>query len=58
MEQPVYGVLSNNVHVDVSTTLRGAKNFATRNEYIVVTKRIGYNACKVAKKLNGKWETL
>lgn len=58
MEQPIYGVYNGNAHVDVSTTLRGAKVYASRNGYDIVTKRIGYNGRKVAKKLNGKWEEL
>ena len=58
MEQPIYGVYYDGVHADVSTTLQGAKVYASRNGYNIVTKRIGYNARKVAKKLNGKWEEL
>ena len=51
----VYGVISNDAHSDTSTTLRGAKCYATRNGYDAVTKRVGYNAMVVAKKVDGKW---
>lgn len=56
----VYGVLSNDVHVDVSKTLKGAKNYATRNGFNVVTIRYnsGYIASQVAEKVNGKWKTI
>lgn len=57
MESPIYGVLtySEGTHTDVSMTLRGAKRFATLNGYNTVTKRIGYNAFKVAEKVDCKW---
>lgn len=45
-------------HVDVSMTLRGAKLFASKNGYIIVSSREGKYTRKLAKKLNGKWETL
>ena len=53
----VYGVLLNGVHVDVSRTERGAKNFATRNGYNVITIRFnaGYIAREIAVKRQGKW---
>lgn len=52
----IYGILnSEGTHTDVSKTLRGAKNYATRNDYGVVTKRMEYNAVVVAKKIDGKW---
>jgi hypothetical protein len=52
----IFGTLdSNGTHIDTSNTLRGAKIYATRNGFNVVTKRIGYNARVVAKKINGKW---
>ena len=55
----IYGILnSEGTHTDTSKTLRGAKNYATRNNYKVVTKRIGYNAQVVAKKVKNKWITL
>ena len=52
-----YGVLCNGVHVDVSSTLRGAKCFATRNGYTTVTVRynMGYIAREIAHKYKGKW---
>lgn len=55
MDKPVYGVLHNDAHIDVSNTLLGAKQYATRNGYEIVTKRTGYNAICVAKKVNNKW---
>lgn len=52
----IYGVLlSDGTHVDVSKTIQGAKNYATRNGYKVVTKRLGYNARVVAKKDKNRW---
>ena len=52
----IYGVLNKqNIHTDVSKTLRGAKNYATRNDYTKVSVRVGYNASLAAEKINGKW---
>lgn len=57
--QNVFGVLNNDgVHIDVSSSLRGAKNYASRNGYVEVSCRwnCGYNASVVARKdNNGKW---
>jgi len=55
-----YGVLINGVHVDVSKTEKGAKNFATRNGYLTVTCRFncGYIATEIAHKYNGKWKSI
>lgn len=51
-----YGVANyNNEHIDVSLTERGAKNFATRNGFTIVTVRNGYFSSWVAEKVNGKW---
>ncbi len=59
MERPIYGVInSEGTHTDVSNTLLGAKQYATRNDYKAVSKRVGYNAMIVAEKINGKWENL
>lgn len=55
----VYGVInSEGTHTDVSNTLKGAKNYATRNKYIKVSKRVGYNAYEVAQKINNNWINL
>ena len=52
----IFGTLSNKgTHVDTSKTLRGAKMYATRNGLSVVSKRVGYSATVVAKKVDGKW---
>lgn len=55
--QDVYGVEINGVHVDVSKTLLGAKQYATRNGLTLVTCRIncGMIAVKSVEKINGKW---
>jgi hypothetical protein len=55
--QTIYGVLNNEeIHTDVSNTLLGAKQYATRNGYNKVSARIGYVAYVVSVKLsNGKW---
>jgi hypothetical protein len=51
-----YGILnSDNVHIDVSNTLQGAKNYATRNDYSKVSKRVGYNVVGQWEKINSKW---
>ena len=53
-----YGVLdSNNCHIDVSKTERGAKNYATRHGYKTVSIRYnsGYNVVVVAEKIYNKW---
>ena len=55
----MYGILDrDNVHHDVSKSLLGAKQYATRNGYSIVSKRVGYNAFTVAVKnlINNKWE--
>lgn len=54
----VYGTMDSNTgaHIDTSTTLLGAKQWATRNNYYIVTKRVGYNSTIVASKLRGKWQ--
>lgn len=52
----VYGVLNkDNVHIDTSKTLLGAKMYATRNGYINVSKRAGYNVHHLAQKQGKKW---
>jgi len=58
--QDIYGVLLNGVHVDVSKTLLGAKNYATRNNFLTVTCRFncGYIAREVAHKYNGKCQEI
>jgi hypothetical protein len=60
MSQHVYGVKDHNGnHVDVSKTLRGAKCYATINDYHIVTVRFncGYITKVIARKLNDKWIT-
>lgn len=59
MEAKIYGILnSDNVHTDVSNTEKGAKRFATLNDYDKVSYRIGYNAFELAQRVNGKWVKL
>ena len=45
-------------HTDTSKTLKGAKQYATRNGYTKVSKRVGYNAYVVAEKVKNKWVTI
>lgn len=47
----------NSGYIDVSSTLLGAKQYATRNGYTEVFIRYnnGYHVDKVAIKNNGKW---
>lgn len=59
MGKAIYGVTNKDgVHTDVSLTLLGAKQYATRNGYSKVSKRVGYNARIISEKTNGKWEYL
>lgn len=57
--KPIYGVLlnRNGEYRDVSNTLQGAKNFATRNSYNRVSKRMGYTTRLIAIKENNVWVT-
>ncbi|QMV29970.1 hypothetical protein JT351_gp64 [Providencia phage vB_PreS-PibeRecoleta] len=55
----LFGVLdSDGGHVDVSKTLRGAKNYATRHGYTIVTSRANgsYHARTESIKEGGKWK--
>ena len=55
----VFGVLDDNrCHVDVSNSERGAKNYATRNGYDLITARYngGYGVYMVAMKIANKWQ--
>lgn len=59
--QNTYGILTNDqVHIDVSNTERGAKNYATRHGYTTITIRYngGYIASQIAYKENNKWITI
>jgi len=52
----IYGVTDNkNIHTDVSKTLLGAKQYATRNGYKSVSIRIGMGVSLLEYKLNNKW---
>lgn len=55
----MYGVTlnKNGEYRDVSNTLLGAKNFATRNGYKEVYKRMGYTTRLIAIKENNTWVT-
>lgn len=58
MNMQTYGVNTlNSGYVDVSNTLLGAKQYATRNGYneVYVRYNNGYHINKVATKTNGKW---
>jgi hypothetical protein len=56
----IYGVLIDGVHIDVSNTERGAKQYATKNGYSIITVRYncGYIASRIACKCNGKWRPI
>lgn len=56
----IYGVLVDGVHVDVSKTEKGAKQYATKHGYLTVTVRYngGYIASKIAHKYTGKWKPI
>ena len=52
----IYGSTDNkNIHNDTSSTLLGAKQYATRNGYKNVSVRIGYNVTLLEYKQNGNW---
>ena len=53
----VYGVMSNGVHTDVSSSARGAKRYATLNGYEFVSVRYdgGYNVVILFQRFAGKW---
>lgn len=55
----IYGVLDkNDCHLDVSTSLKGAKRFATNHGYKKVSIRYnsGYNVAILFEKVNNKWQ--
>lgn len=54
-----YGITldRNGEYRDVSSTLLGAKQFATRNGYKEVYKRMGYTTRLIAIKENNVWVT-
>ena len=54
----IYGVLdSNNCHIDISKTEKGAKRYATLNGYNKVSIRFdcGYHVQVIAEKKLNKW---
>ena len=52
----VYGVTDNkNIHTDVSNTLLGAKQYATRHGYKTVSVRHGYNITLIEYKQSNRW---
>ena len=52
----MYGIVNHkNEHIDASTTLHGAKCYATRNSYDRISKRCGYNIVSEWEKVNNKW---
>lgn len=55
-----YGVLVNGVHIDVSKTERGAKQYATKHGFLTVTVRYnsGYVVTQIAHKYTGKWQAV
>lgn len=52
----VYGILDrNNCLIDTSKTLLGAKQYATRNGYNRIGKRVEYNVTETWIKDGKKW---
>lgn len=53
----IYGIISNGIHIDVSNTERGAKQYATRNGFNIVSIRFncGYIVTEIAIKNNNIW---
>ena len=52
-----YGVTINGIHTDVSKTQQGAKNYATRNGFTIVSVRFGCGCIVdiLAEKVDGVW---
>lgn len=58
MVNKTYGVIgSNSGYVDVSQTIKGAKQYATRHGYdsIYCRPNNGYQVYPIARRINGKW---
>lgn len=54
--QRIYGIINkDNSLIDVSSTLLGAKQYATRNDYKKVGYRVGYNVIETWTKVEKKW---
>ena len=52
----IYGSTNNNnIHTDTSSTLLGAKQYATRNGFKNVSVRIGYNVTLLEYKQENNW---
>lgn len=53
----MYGVSINGEYVDVSKSILGAKQYATRNGFNEVYMRynLGYHVSLVSEKINNKW---
>jgi hypothetical protein len=53
----IYGVTYNGVHTDISRSLIGTKQYATKHDYDTISIRYncGYNVSIVAKKVNKIW---
>ena len=52
----IYGSTDNEtIHIDTSSTLLGAKQYATRNGFKNVSIRIGYNVTLLEYKQQNKW---
>lgn len=54
----LYGVTHNGVHTDVSSSEKGAKNYATRHGYTAVSRRnymSGFVEIVAVKNESGKW---
>jgi hypothetical protein len=62
MNQHTYGIATTSgEYIDVSKTLAGAKNYATRHGYkeVYIRFNCGYNIALVAvKQANNKWENV
>ena len=58
-DNDTYGIVygPDNIHTDVSRTLKGAKQYATRHGYNKVSIRYnsGYVCSVLATKINNKW---
>ena len=54
--QRIYGIINrDNSLIDASSTLLGAKQYATRHDYKKVGYRIGYNVIETWTKVKKKW---
>lgn len=53
----IYGITYDGIHTDISHSLLGTKQYATKHGYNTISIRYncGYNAEVIAKRINNEW---